>query len=718
MLYPFFELSSVALAYKGNFLSNPASLGYSSKELSFIYNDTSYIGALSLWNLGFYGGKFGKETFYGIASGINVSDLFLGSIYDVRSRSYGIGMLWRGYRFLSVGLTVNLSKDSTKYSAGIGVRPLKEYITLYADALDITKENFKWKAGAYIQPFPYLGIRGEINSDKTIYAGLEMAYSKLKFGASADINKPEKPSFGIMITDRSITPKLSIHEYYYSKKVSSYTEDGRVGLFGKGKKFYDFIRALKEASENPRVKTIFLDLTNYALSSAQADEVLEVLKEAKKKGKKLIFYSEGYSLGSYYLASIGEIYMAPEGDLALLGPYAEVEFFKGTLDKLGIKVQVFRVGKYKSAVEPLIQDTLSEANREQIRRLLTTTWDVWLKEVSKNRNIPVDSLEKIIREYGYLSGEEALKFGLIDSLLYYDQVKDMLKGRKYKGSVKVDTRAWKDDKPKIALVIAEGGIVDGESSFSPIPILGGKTVGSATIRKIFEEIRKDKSIKGVVLRVNSPGGSGLASDIMAREIKLTDRKKPVVVSMGSVAASGGYYISAPARKIFVDKRTITGSIGVFGLKPVLGGFYSKIGISREVVKLYPHSDAYSLWREMDSTELRRAQELVDYFYWRFVNHVAKGRKLPKDSVHAIAQGRVWSGVDAVNIGLADEFGGILDAIEYVKKEAKIKGDYEIVVYPKSKGILDKIKDMMKLSRFEFSGVKVMYRLEYDIKTNF
>jgi len=718
MLYPFFELSSVASAYKGNFLSNPASLGYSSKELSFIYYDTSYIGILSLWNLGFYGGKFGKETFYGIGGGLNVRDIFLGSTYDIRSKSYGIGILWRGYRFLSLGFTVALSKDSMKYSAGIGIRLLKEYITLYADALDITKNNFEWKAGAYIQPFPYIGIRGEITGDKTIYAGLEVAYSKLKLGVSSDINKPERPSFGVMITDKSITPKLSFREYHYSKKVSSYTEDGRVGFFGEGEKFYDFIKALKDASENPRVKTIFLDLTNYALSSAQADEVLEILKEAKKKGKRIIFYSEGYSLRSYYLASVGEIYMAPEGDFELLGPYAEVEFLKGTLDKLGIKVQVFRVGKYKSAVEPLIQDTLSEANREQIKRLLTTTWDIWLNEVSKNRNIPIDSLEKIIREYGYLSGEEALKFGLVDSLLYYDQVKDMLKGREYKGSMKVDTRPWKDEKPKIALVIAEGEIVDGESSFSPIPVLGGKTVGSATIRKIFEEIRKDKSIKGVVLRVNSPGGSGLASDIMAREIKLTDKEKPVVVSMGAVAASGGYFISAPARKIFVDRRTITGSIGVFGLKVVLGGFYSKIGMKREVVKLYPHSDAFSPWREMDSTELRRAQELVDYFYWRFVNHVADGRKLPKDSVHSIAQGRVWSGVDAVSIGLSDEFGGILDAIEYVKKEAKIKGDYEVVVYPKPKSILDRIKDMTKLSSFEFSGVKVMYRLEYDIETNF
>ncbi|MEO0223173.1 MAG: signal peptide peptidase SppA [candidate division WOR-3 bacterium] len=718
MLYPFFELSSVALAYKGNFLANPAGLGYGGREFSILYQDTTIIGNFSLFNTGIYFGRVGNSNFYGISSGYNISGVYIGAGYDITSKSYNIGLLLRNYRFLSLGGVMNIVNGKTSFSAGVGIRPYKEYITLYADALNIKRDTFNWKVGAYIQPIAYLGIRGEIRDNGEIFGGIELSYSKLRLGLSSPLKDIKKPSFGLLVSDKPFTEKAALKSYYYKAEVGSYTEDGREGFFGKGETFYDFIKSVKEAADNPRVKTIYLDLTDFGLSSAQADELRKILEYAKERGKEIISFAEGYGLGSYYVASVGKVYMAPEGDFEILGPYAEVEFLKGTLDKLGIKVQVFRVGKYKSAVEPLIQDTLSEANREQIKRLLETTWDVWLDRVSKGRGIPRDSLENIIKNYGYLSGEEAVKFGLIDGLVYYDQIKEKVKGIGFKGEERVDSRAWKKDVPKIAIVVAEGSIVDGESSFSPIPLIGGKSVGSKTIKEIFEEIRKDKSIKGVVLRVNSPGGSGLASDIMAREIKLTDEKKPVVVSMGGVAASGGYYISAPARKIFLDERTITGSIGVFGLKPVLGGFFSKIGMNREVVKLYPHSDAYSTWREMDSTELRRAQELVDYFYWRFVRHVAKGRNLPEDSVHSLAQGRVWSGVDAVKIGLADGFGGILDAIEYVKREAKIGDEYEVVIYPKQKGLFDRFKEMFNVGEVDYKGLRVMYRMEYELNPNF
>ena len=717
MLYPFFELSSIALAYKGNFLQNPASLGQGGMELGLIYSENIYGTYLSLYNFGGYFFRIGRENFYGLASGVSIGSAYLGAGYDITSRNYFLGFLFRNYRFLSLGGRVDLG-GRPKFSAGLGLRPYKEYITLYADIYNLEKASYdslSWKIGAHLQVFPYLGIRGEINENGEIFGGFELSYSVLRFGAFSPLKNP-RASLGLLISDKQFTKRVLGKNLRYEVEVSSYSEDGRVGFLGTGKKFYDFISSIKNAVEDPRVKVIFLDLTNFGLSSAQADELRKVLEYAKEKGKEVISFAEGYSLRAYYVASVGKVYIPPEGEIELLGPYAEVEFLKGTLDKLGIKVQVFRVGKYKSAVEPLIQDTLSSANREQIQRLLESTWEVWLEKVSKGRNLSRDSLENIIKNFGYLSAEEALRFGLVDSIGYYDEVKKIVKGRNYKKD-EVDGRAWREGKAKIALVLLEGSIVDGESSYNPLPIIGGKTIGSKTVREIFEEIRKDKDIKGVVIRVNSPGGSGLASDIMAREIALTDKEKPVVVSMGGVAASGGYYISAPARKIFVDERTITGSIGVFGLKFVLGGFYSKLGMKREVVKLYPHSDAFSLWREMDSLELKKAQEMVDYFYWRFVRHVAKGRKMSEDSVHSLAQGRVWSGVDAVKIGLADGFGGLLDAIDFVKNIAKLE-DYEIVVYPKEKGVLESLKDLFRSTQVDFEGVKVLYRLEYDIDLNF
>jgi len=719
MLYPLFELSSVSLSYKGNFLQNPASLGQGGKELGLLYYGNIYGTYLSLYNLGGYFFMEGKDRFYGLASGFKLGSAHLGAGYDFVSKIYSLGFLFRNYRFLSLGGRVDVDVNGKmRFSAGAGFRPYKEYITMYADAYNLEKkfpDSVSWKFGAYLQPYPYIGIRGEINDRGEIFGGVEISYSNLRLGAFSPLKDP-KASFGLLLSDKQFTKGVLGKNLKYEVEVFSYSEDGRVGFIGSGKKFYDFISSIKEAADDPRVKVILLNLTNFGLSSAQTDELRKVLEHAKNKGKEIISFAEWYSMGSYYVASVGKIYIPPEGELTLLGPYAEIEFLKGTLDKLGIKVQVFRAGKYKSAVEPLIQDTLSSANREQIKRLLESTWEVWLDKVSKGRNISVDSLEKIITNFGYLSAEEARNFGLVDSIIYYDELEKMVKGRKYKKE-EVDGRVWREKKPKIAVVFLEGDIVDGESSYNPLPIIGGKSIGSKTVRKILEEIRKDEEIKGVVIRVNSPGGSGLASDIIAREIEITDKEKPVVISMGSVAASGGYYISAPARKIFVDEKTITGSIGVFGLKFVLGGFYSKVGMSREVVKLYPHSDAFSNWREMDSLELKRAQEIVDHFYWRFVKHVAKGRKMGEDTVHSLAQGRVWSGVDAVKVGLADEFGGLLDAIEFVKNLLKLE-EYDIVVYPKERGLLESLKDLFKVSELEFEGVKVMYRMEYELNLNF
>lgn len=463
---------------------------------------------------------------------------------------------------------------------------------------------------------------------------------------------------------------------------------------------------LDKAKNDNQVAGLFLDLSSVNGGFGQLTEIRNHLMDFKKVGKWVVAYSDGYSRASYFLASAADkVYMQPQGNMEFAGLRSEMMFFKNMFDKLDIDVQFIRGSnnKFKAFGETFVREDMSEANREQSERLLSSLWNHYLEQISASRNLSTDRLNLIADSLLVRSPEDAVKQGLVDELMYRDQVMDLLKKRSNteqsdelelaelknyfrtpgEGAVQEGAGTQKGD---IAIVYAEGSIVDGESSDGSI----GGTDLSETIR----EAREDEDIKAVVLRVNSPGGSALASDVIWREVKLTSEVKPVVVSMGNVAASGGYYISAAADKIFADASTITGSIGVFGMIPNMEGFFNdKMGITFDGVKTNKYADMMTFSRALRDDEKKIIQGYIDEIYDDFKQKVAEGRNMTVEQVDEVGQGRVWTGIDAKAKGLVDEIGGLEAAIAEAKKLADINTGKEIEL-PEQQDVLEQILEDM------------------------
>lgn len=448
----------------------------------------------------------------------------------------------------------------------------------------------------------------------------------------------------------------------------------------------DILDRIETAKTDDKIKGIYLDLSSIPSSFATLEEIRNALLDFKTSKKFIIAYSEYYSQSAYYLASTADkIYLNPEGLLEFKGFASQSMFFKGTLDKLGIEAQVIKVGTYKSAVEPFILNKMSDANREQVTSFLGSIYQHYLQEISESRNLPVDSLYAIANELKVRNAEMAVKEKLIDATKYKDEVIEELKSKlkvkeekdlnfvsleKYNNP---DDKKSNQSKDRVAIVYAVGEIVSGEGS--------EEQIGSDKISRAIRKARTDKNVKAVVLRVNSPGGSALASDVIWREVKLTKAVKPIVVSMGDVAASGGYYISCAADSIFAQPNTITGSIGVFGIIPNLQGFFNnKLGITFDVVKTGKFSDIQTVSRPLTSEEQGIIQQEVNRIYYTFTQKVAEGRKRERNYIDSIGQGRVWTGEQAIGLGLVDKLGSIDDAIRAAASKAKLK-EYKIVTYP-------------------------------------
>ncbi len=459
------------------------------------------------------------------------------------------------------------------------------------------------------------------------------------------------------------------------------------------------IMAIKKAKSDNRIKGIYLELSAIPASISTLSEIKKVLADFKSSGKFIIAYSETYTQKSYYIASVADsIFLNPQGAIDFKGLTAQVGFIKGTLNKLNIEMQIIRHGKYKSAVEPLTLDKMSEANKEQTYTYVLGLWEEILKELSKARNISHEELNKIADELLVQDPQNALKYKLIDKLYYKDQVISTLQKylslnenakvsfvslEKYVNDLKPFDIKTKT-KNKIAVIYAEGEIESGKGDF--------QTIGSEKLSKTIRKARSDSSIKAIVLRINSPGGSALASEIIWREIILAKKNKPVIVSMGSIAASGGYYIACPANKIFAQPYTLTGSIGVFGVIPNFKKFFSdKLGITFDYVNTNKHSDYISVVRGMDPYEKLVLQNSIERIYETFINHVAESRNMTPTYVDSIGQGRIWNGIDAKKIGLIDEIGGIEDAILEAAKMSGIT-DYNIIALPEHKDPFTKIID--------------------------
>lgn len=446
----------------------------------------------------------------------------------------------------------------------------------------------------------------------------------------------------------------------------------------------DVINTIEAASYDDNIQGIYLNINpNMSLGLATMEEIRTELERFKQTGKFIVSYADYYTQSTYYVASVADrIFINPEGNLAWRGMSSQTMFFKGAMDKLGIKAEVVRSGAYKSAVEPFTMDKMSQENRRQTEELVSTIWGNLVSEIANSRGLDSAMLQQYASSLFVRDAGMAYELKLVDSIAYNDQVIDHLAAL-----------TGKDDKPnvvpltgylrssthdvkikyrnKVAVIYAEGDIVDGKGTES--------SVGGRTLSHRLRTVRKDDEVKAVVLRVNSPGGSALASEVIWREMELLRREKPLIVSMGDYAASGGYYIAAPADIIFADKNTITGSIGVFGLMlNIEQGMRDKLGITVDGVKTNPSADVGSPFRQPTTAERYYFQNSVDRVYDTFVGHVVSGRNLSRDYVEEIGGGRVWSGVSAADIGLVDIFGGLKDAVLFAADRAGLGEDFKIV----------------------------------------
>lgn len=460
-------------------------------------------------------------------------------------------------------------------------------------------------------------------------------------------------------------------------------------LFEKSKKasVIEVIDAIEAAKTDDNIKGISILKNNSILGLAQSKAIRSKLQEFKKSGKFVYAYSDVLSQKDYYLNSVADqVYLNPVGELDFKGLASEIIYMKDLQEKSGVKFEVIRHGKYKSAVEPFLAQEMSPENREQISVLLQSIWSTVISDISESRKIDVATLNKIADSLGARTPKLALETKLIDKIAYEDEYHDLIrkklevkKDEDY-NSISISDYASTADSPltnftadnTIAIIYAQGEIQGGEGSVD--------IIGEGSIKRSLQEARKNKDVKAIVLRVDSPGGSALTSELIWREIELTKKTKPVVVSMGNVAASGGYYISCNANTIFAEPNTITGSIGVFGMLPNLNQLGKNIGINAEQVQTNANASGYSVFEPLDDKYKAVVLESIEDVYGTFLQRVADGRKMSTTQVDAIAQGRIWTGTDALKNGLVDKLGGLDDAIKHAATLAKIK-DFRTENYP-------------------------------------
>ena len=457
---------------------------------------------------------------------------------------------------------------------------------------------------------------------------------------------------------------------------------------------YDVVRLIQKAAKDEKIKGIYLPSGLNPNGFATSEEIRNALLAFKKSGKFIIAYSEMMNQKSYHVANMADkVYVNPKGFFDWAGFSSELLFLKGTLEKLDIEPQIFYAGKFKSATEPLRTDKMTPENKLQTSVWLGDLYSHFLLKASEERKIDTATLHQYANEAAIKNPQDAVDKKLIDGVKYDDEIKDEIKARlnlgKYDKINFITINSYsksgsfkKTSGEKIALIYAQGNIIDG----------GGDPgqIASADYIKLIRKARLDKTIKAIVFRVNSGGGSALASETIWRELSLAKAEKPVVVSFGDVAASGGYYISCGADSIFANPTTITGSIGVFGIIPNMEGFFkNKLGVTFDGVKTAPYADLGAIYRPMNENEKKFIQQSIDEIYLSFKQRVADGRKRSVDDVDSIAQGRVWSGKRAIDIGLIDKFGGLQDAVECAARMAKLS-EYRLREYPEVQSIFERL----------------------------
>lgn len=501
--------------------------------------------------------------------------------------------------------------------------------------------------------------------------------------------------------DGVVVKKNSVLEIGFIAPIKDYVgkdeADPFAGFWGDEMGMDEILHAIKVAKEDESIEGISLTTGFLQAGIAQTQEIRRALLDFKNSGKFVLAHSDFYTQKDYYLATAAdEVYLNPVGSMDFKGLATEVLYYKGLQEKSGIKMEVIRHGKYKSAVEPYLSDTMSDENRTQIQELITSIWNVMVEDISEARQISPKNLNIIADTLGARLPKMAVASGLLDGTLYYDEYENLLKSKvgvaedeelNYVSLVdyvqKANYQKLATGKDKIAVIYAQGEIFFGE---------GGKDyIGQGLIVDALKKAAKNEDVKAIVFRVDSPGGSALVSDIIWREMQLAKKEKPLVVSFGNVAASGGYYIGVGGDRIFAEPTTITGSIGVFGTIPNAHELAGNIGINAEQVGTNKNSVDYSIFEPMSNTFRDVVQEGIEEVYTTFLDRVAQGRNMTVEQVDALAQGRVWSGVDAKAHGLVDELGDLDDAIAAAAEMAGL-GEYGIRKYPRYKSDFERFME--------------------------
>lgn len=549
--------------------------------------------------------------------------------------------------------------------------------------------------------------------------------------------KPTVPASAVLVMDFKLPITEQGEESPFSPDMLF--SDAKLNLSSSS--ILNMLQTLDRAAADPSIKFLYMNLNQIQAGVTHIEELRAAILKFRESGKAVIAYADNYSQGAYYLATAADkVYINPYGSATLTGLSISTMFFKDLLDRAGVEAQLIRHGKFKAAAEQFISNKMSEENREQLKAYLDAVWNTWTTDIAASRSISKAKIDSITDNLVLTTAQKALDNKLVDGLLYKDELSDTLahlfgveteKEVDYinitaysRATAKVNLK----EKNKIAVIYANGEILMGKSD---------NNITSDHYAALLADVRKDSTIKAVVFRVNSPGGSAQSADIIERELKLLKKDKPVVVSFGDYAASGGYWISANADKIITNNTTLTGSIGVFSMAlNIQKALNNHLSINTGTVNTNKHSDFMSGYRPLDKEEVAFMQSAVEVIYTDFINLVAKGRGMTPEKVDSVAQGRVWSGADALKIGLADERGGILSAIDAAAAMASLEG-YRIVEYPVRKSQIEKL--MESLSETEAAakvlnnpyfllekaysalkkekGVKTMARIPYNLEFN-
>jgi len=685
--------------------ANPAGLGVRpGSEFAFIYSfrpvtwDHALSNTAVLAKAGPLAGYWEPESSrYGLALGGGSGGFYSGIRFRHDSESrWDVAALARPLPELSVGATWDdLNHQWGRLAFGAAARPFGNRLTLFGETYLVLP--LRPAVGFEAEPFDglELGLKAflaEQPEDVQLVAGLSLGLGKGGIGV-VGLERPREVGMllrGGSATRRTLAPargryvEIDLNEEIADRKPGFSLSSHSV------RTSWELLEVVSRATKDKGVNALLLRIDGMSASFAQMQELRQALARFREQGKRIIVYAPGLGMGSYYVASDADrVWTHPLGDVTIPGMSMGTIFLKGTLEKLGLQFDGTRHGKYKSAIETFTEDSFTAPNREQFEAYLDAPYGEFLDAAAQGRHVSRDSMEKLVN-VGFFNSEEAKRAGLVDGVCYHDEVDSLLK-KEPKGLNKVSERKYRSEvaenedwgkRSAIAIVYANGSIATGESRTDFLT--GSMTMGAQTMVRAIRQARDNKRVKAVVLRIDSPGGDGFASDMIWRELELCRQKKPIVVSMAGVAGSGGYYIACNATRVFALPTTLTGSIGVFNFKLVTEGLYNKLGARRQTVKRGEHADAMSDMRAMTPEEDSMMQAQVDYFYRQFVQKVAAGRKMSFETVDSIGQGRIWSGLDARRIGIVDSLGGFLDAVGYAKRVAKLEEcDYVILPAPKS-----------------------------------